>query len=457
MRIWAGLIAAGLLGLIGWYVARAAVLSAVTSPFILGVIAVLLVAVAVAWPVLVVDAWRLSRPELLPRRARLGLTGLLIASVLLTSLPLIAGARRSWAAADLINGVFGAGSASAAVDGRYNVLLMGGDAGADRIGTRPDSMTLASIDVDTGRTVLFSLPRNLENVKFAPGSPAAKAMPEGWSCGDECLLNGLYTWGAEHRSLFPGAADPGAEAMKEAIAGVTGLTVNYFVLIDLRGFRRLIDAVGGIDVTVPQRVPIGGETSRVSGYIEPGAQHLDGYHALWFARSRHGASDYARMARQRCVMDAMLHQLDPTTVLDRFQQLASAGKEVMSTDIPATELATFIDLGTKAKSRKITSVQFVPPLINPAYPDFAVIQDRVRTTIDNSEHPADTVAGSGSSSATTPSSQKQSGTAVSGAQGARSAQTTPPGISRAGTTGTTGATSTKGAVSATSAATCSPA
>jgi LCP family protein required for cell wall assembly len=212
-------------------------------------------------------------------------------------------------------------------------------------------------------------------------------MPEGWSCGDNCLLNAIYTWGTQHRSLFPGAADPGAEAMKEAVEGITGLHVNYYVLIDLKGFSSLIDAMGGIRVTVNAPVPIGGGTSKVSGYIKPGTQLLDGYHALWFARSRHGASDYARMARQRCVMDAMLHQLDPGTVLAKFQDIAAAGKQVVSTDIPAGQLGTFLDLAAKAKSEKISSVQFVPPLINPARPDFSVVRAKVSAAVDASENP----------------------------------------------------------------------
>src|SRR3712207_7939169 len=62
----------------------------------------------------------------------------------------------------------------------------------------------------------------------------SEALPDGWSCGDDCLLNGLYQWGAEHPEHFPGVKDPGAEAMKQAVQGVTGLTVNYYVLIDLR-------------------------------------------------------------------------------------------------------------------------------------------------------------------------------------------------------------------------------
>jgi len=297
------------------------------------------------------------------------------------------------------------------------VLLLGGDAGPDRVGTRPDSITLASIDESTGRTVLLSLPRNLENVPFPPGSAAAGALPRGWSCGDTCLLNAVYTWGSAHRSLFPGASDPGAEAMKEAVEGVTGLKVNYYVLIDLQGFAQLINAMGGVQVTVRSRVPIGGGTSKVSGYIEPGAQRLDGYHALWFARSRHGSSDYERMSRQRCVMDAMVHQMDPTTLLRNFQGIAAASKSVVSTDLPAGELATFIDLGRRAKSEKISSVQFVPPLIIPAYPDYAVLRGAVRAAIAASRGPASGGSSSGPAAPAPTKAHTATGPAASGRSG----------------------------------------
>ena len=67
---------------------------------------------------------------------------------------------------DLTTTVFGGGGDQVAKQGRYNVLLLGGDAGRDRVGLRPDSMTVASVDAETGRTVLISLPRNLQAVPF---------------------------------------------------------------------------------------------------------------------------------------------------------------------------------------------------------------------------------------------------------------------------------------------------
>ena len=157
-----------------------------------------------------------------------------------------------------------------------------------------------------------------------PGQLAdAPAFPNGFNCGDTCLLNAVYTYAATHKGLYPASVkNPGAQATMDAISAISGLTVNYYALIDLKGFQNLINAVGGVTIDVKTRVPIGGETTKISGYVNPGVRQLTGYQALWYARSRTGTSDYDRMARQRCVMTAMLDQLNPETVLLKFNGIA---------------------------------------------------------------------------------------------------------------------------------------
>ena len=154
------------------------------------------------------------------------------------------------------------------------------------------------------------------------------------------------------------------------------------MLIDLKGFEALVDAVGGITMDVYRRVPIGGGGSRISGYVEAGKnRHLDGREALWFARSRADSSDYDRIVRQKCVMTAMLNQLDPMTVLTKFNKIAAASKRVVATDIPAADVNTMLDLALKAKKLPVSSVALVPPLIYPGKPDFAVAHSAVADKI----------------------------------------------------------------------------
>ena len=78
--------------------------------------------------------------------------------------------------------------------------MLGSDAGSDRTGMRTDTVIVASIDTKTGRTVLFSLPRNLQGVPFPAGTPQAAAYPNGYRCPDQsCMLNALWQFGVEHR------------------------------------------------------------------------------------------------------------------------------------------------------------------------------------------------------------------------------------------------------------------
>ena len=124
---------------------------------------------------------------------------------------------------------------------------------------------------------MIGLPRNMQNVPFDEDSPLREVYPDGFTCGDECLLNAVYQQGEEHADAYPDNVTPGVEAMKEAVGGVTGLEVQYHAMIDLKGFEDLIDAMGGITVVAGKRVPISsgvdpntGQHGPVKGWIEEG-------------------------------------------------------------------------------------------------------------------------------------------------------------------------------------------
>src|SRR5699024_3951154 len=103
-----------------------------------------------------------------------------------------------------ISSIFGSGPAVTKADGRYNVLILGADAGEGRTGLRPDSISVASINASTGKIVLFSIPRNLQNAQFAADSPLWDVYPDGYSCGDECIVTSLYTDVQQnHQELYP--------------------------------------------------------------------------------------------------------------------------------------------------------------------------------------------------------------------------------------------------------------
>lgn len=349
---------------------------------VLGLLRLGLMLVAIAWAALFVDAWRIGQPltlDMRHRRAVVGVNGVLCLSV---AGSLLFGAHVVGVQRDLMLSMFGNGAVSDSHDGRYNVLLMGGDSGAGRWGLRPDSMTIASIDEDTGRTVLISLPRNMTNFPFVKGSVMHQQFPHGF---DADYLNGVSTWAGDHTDLFPHSDNPGVDATIMGIEGITGLKINYWAMVNLEGFKDLVDAVGGVTLNVRAPIPVGGLGSDVTGYIQPGVRKLDGHDTLWFARAREGSDDYSRMARQKCVMSAMLNQISPQVAVRNFEQIADASSAMISTDIPASEVDRFIALALKAKGQKVSTLSLVPPMINTADPDIALIQEKVAEAIDKAE------------------------------------------------------------------------
>lgn len=364
---------------------RARVLGWAGDTQLTGVVRIVLVVLVVSWLALFFHAWRLAWPRGLGW-ARVGavgtvylaITGLVGVSAA-TAVNLISVQR------DVVNSVFTAQETVEPLRGRYNVLLLGADSGADRRGLRPDSINVANIDADTGKIVLVSLPRNLEKVPFRDGSPLERKYPRGYNCGDECLLNAVYLLGEENADLFPGDPNPGLTATKDAVEGATGLPISYTVTINMQGFSSLVDAVGGVEVDVQTKIAkFGAENRDKTQFIPAGRQILNGENALWYARSRVQSDDYTRMARQKCLMSAMVDQLDPQTVVLNASAIGESSKELFSTDLPASELGRFADLMLKARANPIATISLVPPLVDVTDPDFDEIRDAVQAAVDPS-------------------------------------------------------------------------
>jgi len=409
MRIWFGLVVTGLLLLLVGLLSDSFVFWFLSNTAVLGVIRFVLMGLAVGWACLFVDAWRIGEPLALAQKQRLAMVGINGVLCFAVAGSLLFASHVVTVQKDFLAAMFSDGPASKAEAGRFNVLLLGGDSGASRWGLRPDSLTVASIDARTGKTVLFGLPRNMANFPFAEGSVMAEQFPDGYNCGPECKLNSLATWAADHPALFKGYPDPGVEATSEAVEGITGLKIHYYAMVNLRGFKQMVDAVGGVTLKVRDRIPIGGVGGPVTGYIEPGTRKLNGMDTLWFARSRESADDYSRMARQKCVMNAMLQQLSPQTVVLKFGAIADASKALISTNIPGSEVDRFVALALKARKQPVKTVSFVPPMINTGKPDIGKIHRAVQNAINP---PAKKKTGSAGTTTSKPKNQGTTGGAI---------------------------------------------
>ena len=383
LKVWISLVLLLILGIVLTLFFRNFMVGVITNPVFLKFASIAVFAVGFFWVGLTILTWWSARP------ARMGAIKGLVFSViaLILILALTFGTiwlgQSAWATGGALGNIFNGGGDSDTKQGRYNILLLGSDSGPGRSGVRPDSITVVSVSAETGRAVLISLPRNLEDVPFPRSSPLQALYPNGYGCDTaECLLNAIYMLGVEHADLYPDADDPGIQAMIEGVSGATGLEINYYAMINMEGFAALIDAIGGLTITILKRVP----AEYGNKALEPGPdQHLNGKQTLWFARERHSGSDYDRMQRQKCVLAATLAQINPTLVATKFTDIAAASGEMAKTSVPSSQIGALADLALKAKKLPISSLSFTPPLINPGRPDFELIHQMVKDAIAGSE------------------------------------------------------------------------
>ncbi|NMH95687.1 LCP family protein, partial [Pseudonocardia bannensis] len=363
---------------------RSTLLETVLSTRFLGVAAVVSLLAALGWIAVIVRTYLLARPRRMSTGRRVLGAGVVTALCLTIAVPFGLAAELANSQRNLLNALFKGGGTAAAdafKQPRLNVLLLGTDAGPDRTGTRTDTMMVASVDTRTARTILFSLPRNIQRAQFPPGSPMAEEFPDGFHDPSEplsgnYLLNAVYAYAHEFPAVAPAGPtpDPGINLLSSTISYMLGLPLDYFLEVNMAGFSSMIDAVGGVTVDVGSTpIPIGGVTAdgrhvKPTGYIEPGRQELNGEEALWFARSRRDSTDYDRMGRQRCLIQAVLDQQSPADLLTNFQSVAAVATENVITNIPQDVLPKLVSLAGGGGVH-LESVAFDPSLPDPSQRD----------------------------------------------------------------------------------------
>jgi LCP family protein required for cell wall assembly len=417
-----GIFAATLLAL-GIYAAfdRQGLLAHVVDPATLRRAAVALLVIGLVW-VAVIIASHLSLRDR-PTRAQRAIGGILVGVLsFAVAAPMAVAAHYSYVTASSVSAVFKSENetksatrptldATQTAPGqpkpqdpwagkpRLNILLLGGDAGPGREGTRTDTVILASIDTKSGDTTLFSLPRNAARMPFPSHSPLRKYYRYGFTNGNpndaEYFLNAMYRNVPRNvsKDLLGPTDNLGADVLKLSVGEALGLQVDYYVLINLEGFSQMINALGGIRLNINTYIPIGGDTDRhipPQAYLKPGPdQKLNGFRALWYARGRYGSDDFARMDRQRCVINAIIKQANPTNMLARYEDVVKAGKQLVYTDMPREVLPLMADLSMRVKDGNVRSIVFKSGVdgFHSSNPDFSLMRKRVKAAIGETRHP----------------------------------------------------------------------
>ncbi len=387
--------------------------SVAVTPELLNLVSVIAVLIGLAWVVVVIASHLAlrNRPSSPQRIAGGLLVGLLAFAV---GAPMAVAARYSYDQADLVANVFQRQDKSKSATRptmdpkggqndpwkdkkRLNVLLLGGDGNSKRPGIRTDTVIVASIDTQTGNTTLISLPRCIANMPFPKDSPLHEYYPDGFTDGDpdnlEYCLTAMYENVPANvpKDVLGETDNLNADVVKISVGEALGLNIDYYVLVNLKGFEQLIDALGGLTLNVNFFIPKGGDTDAgipPSDFLTPGPnQHLDGKDSLWYARGRFGYSDFSRMDRQRCVINAIIKQANPANLLARYEAIAKAGKEIVQTDVPQEMLPAMVELATRVQGGNIRSVVFTHGKDGFLVyrPDFDMMRDRVQKAIGESE------------------------------------------------------------------------
>ena len=248
---------------------------------------------------------------------------------------------------------------------RINILVMGLDRRPreGKAPTRTDTMFVLTIDPQAKTAGILGIPRDLW--VDIPGRDGGYFKER---------INTAYVIGEtnNHKGGGPGLA-------METVEHNLGVDIDHYVIIDFEGFKRVIDALGGVDVDVPSYLsdPYYSESELPGDYdpqeFEAGVQHMDGSQALAYSRIRRGSSDLDRIQRQQRVMFAVMDQALNLDVLPNALDLWSKYKDTIETDINDFQIAGFAKLAADIPQDRINALSLGPATIPWTTPDGAAV------------------------------------------------------------------------------------
>lgn len=233
-------------------------------------------------------------------------------------------------------------------EGRIDILLLG-IAGTGKAGKNlTDTIMIASIDSENGQVALLSIPRDLY-IEISETNIKTK-------------INNVYQYGLSQNS---GNEKKAAELVEKTIENITDIDIDYWSVLSFEGFRKIIDAVGGINIMNERdifdpRYP-GPNFSYTTFELEKGFHLLDGETALKYARMRHNdpEGDFGRAKRQQQVLQSTRNKIFSTgTLLNviSVNKLFEALGDNLKTNIRPEEIGNFIELSKKIDMNNINNI-----------------------------------------------------------------------------------------------------
>ena len=235
---------------------------------------------------------------------------------------------------------------------RITVLLTGIDKTTERTHSLTDTLLVVSLDPATGDIAMVSFPRDIaEFPLYSGGTYQGK-------------INSLMSYAASHRDEFPDGPLP---TLAKQLGYLLGTPINYYAAIDIDGFTKMIDAVGGVTVNVERRIDDGFydwlDGSPRGFHLDAGPQRLDTRTALAYVRSRFGVgdNDFTRADRQQQLLLALREELTDPTNIGRVPSVLGVAADTVRTNFPAERIDEMIVLAQQIASKDIERVVLRPP------------------------------------------------------------------------------------------------
>jgi LCP family protein required for cell wall assembly len=234
---------------------------------------------------------------------------------------------------------------------RINILLTGVDSAEARTTALTDTLMVVSIDPATSKVSLINFPRDISNFPL-------------WNGGTyNGKINSLMTYARLHPQEFPDGPMP---TVIRELGFLLGVPIHYFAAIDLDGFRRLIDEVGGVTI-VNQKAINDGRYDWMDGtrgfFLPAGTHTLDGRSALAYVRSRFSAgdNDFNRSRRQQQVLLALRAKLTKPEMLARVPTLFQLAGQTVRTNFPSDRVSEMVELAKNVNDDEVFTAVLGPP------------------------------------------------------------------------------------------------
>lgn len=238
------------------------------------------------------------------------------------------------------------------------VMIMGVDEREGDVG-RSDTLMVATLDPKKKKASILSIPRDTR----------VKIKNNGFD-----KINAAYAYG-------------GYQLTQDTVENLLGVQMEHYVIINIQSFKKIIDAIGGVEINVEKRMyyeDIWDDDGGLLIDLQPGLQHMDGKTAITYVRYRDEEGDIGRISRQQKFMQAVMDKITSPAIIPRIPAIV---KEIMSSIRTDLSVKQIIEFMTALKDAQRSGLQSEMLPGKPVYIDgisyWVPELSKLRTTIAN--------------------------------------------------------------------------